>query len=980
MILEMQFKADPIAKLVRNAAKAQRVVSTQTMAGYYLDHIEVAVPTFQASDTTLPLAGDPTIQTQTLEIHQKITAMLVQLTDLQATPDYGPVPSDKLQPASVDVVLSARLTIQGSQPQFCITFLRADGLDLFGKQIASQLGDQLQFNQCNTFDLGQLTSLTQAEPKTLHTCGVAASPDGSRMAMRFELLGKGDGLFDDESPTLTSDDWVAFMGGSFTDRMGSLDWAFFVDAQTLTDTMAAQMKANIEGKVDQIDAGPTATWQPDGPTAGQAQEHGEVDARMFDACWGLFGPVDFDFTATLDVTLSVPSPNLLRADATIGWHGNKWKEFWCTASAVAAGPAITMAANLGANGHPWADGIFWFNPGGIVAGLITILWAFNSDFVTGKLVPQLDDTFKKIDDTHFRQETVITPPTDLPVTGLQLTSCSGTSDGLVLRGTLGNVIELNDPELSIKDWSDREFSWNNEDPCNLDVSYLTAKIYFDDSPYYLFMADPIFLPGDDSAGQYASSISKWDQEGITITLNVIKPGFAPGYDCKILLLTTGGARFIQIKKPASLEQFATPEDQQKYELALEAWRATNCDKATSIWGQLGMYNPKWSVDPGPEAVAAGLAEVIHSWSFAIAGLAPGERVSLLAGHETLGLAQATTAGAVSLDVVLAPAARDPEITLARGDARLAYGDYLRQVKATRPDSGGNGGGDVLAMRQLLLARAAHIALPAPISTLATARLGRGRQLVAAAGDIVQRYDLARSSEPRLVDEQTLGGLRGVVVGAGDRLLAFGEFGAIDLGRSGGRASRNVLAMPIIDAVPHGDRLVALDTRGVALYDGGFVLRRRLPLTAGTALASCGRFIAVAAGAHGVEVFERRGDRLDPAGRIAIDARSGIVAAEGFGSPAALLVRDGVGGGRLFELGRRGQLHEQVHYQREPWYFGSPATGTLLARSGLDPRTATLYRVAGQRLYGTCIGQCGDPCDCSPREPVRARSLQPPPPR
>ena len=58
MILEMQFKSDPIKKLVRNAAKAARAVVTDFEANFYVDHIETEVPTLNASSKLSPLAGE----------------------------------------------------------------------------------------------------------------------------------------------------------------------------------------------------------------------------------------------------------------------------------------------------------------------------------------------------------------------------------------------------------------------------------------------------------------------------------------------------------------------------------------------------------------------------------------------------------------------------------------------------------------------------------------------------------------------------------------------------------------------------------------------------------------------------------------------------------------------------------------------------------------------------------------------------------
>jgi hypothetical protein len=961
MILEMQFKSDPIKKLVRNAAKAARAVVTDSEANFYVDHIETGVPTLNASTKLSPLAGDSQTQTATIEIHQPVSVMLVQLGDIQATPDFGPVDPSKLQPANVDVMLSCAITLDaGGNPQLCIQSQSATGTNPLGVAVAAKVAAALNYSNCSPIDLSKLASLAQSSAsQMLHAAGVAVSLDGTRLALRFELLSQ------DESPQMGPNDWVSFMAGNFPDRLGPLDWAFFVDAQTMQESVASQMQTAIAAKVDQIDSGPTATWAPNGPTVGTAQEHCEVDARFVDACEGLFGPVDFNFTATLDLTFSVPEPNVLRVDAAIDWHGNKWKEFWCTFSGLVGGAGLQLLSLLDAPGHPWADGIFWLNPLGPVGGLAMVLWAFNSSTVTGLLVNSIGGSFQKIDDTHFRSDTALQLPNDLPVKGLQLTQVSGAADGLVLGGTFDSVIELNDPLLSIKPWSDTGFSWVNPDPCTSDTSQLAAQIYFDESPYFLFMADPIFLTGDDPAGQYAASISQWDQKGISATLTQILPGFAPGYDCKILLLTTGGARYIKITKPQSLQEYSTPQQAQLAALKLIAWRASNCDKASSIWGQLGVFNPHWSVDPGPEQVVAINNNVLNVWSFAISGLAAGEQVTLRDGRGALlGTATAGAVGTISLDALTASAA-DPALTLSRGGKSLDYGEWLREASAllTRPAATS----DVFAMRQVELGLRATVKAGANITSLSIEGIEGHKQLVVLCGDVLMRFD-PRSQ--RLIDRRTFEGLRGVSSN-GRRLLAFGEFGIVDV------TAQKAFALdraPVLAATVLGDQVVTASADTLTIYERNFAVRRRMPIGKVTALVSTGRYVAAAVAGGAVEVFERRGDRLDRAGGLAIDCRAGIAGADSFGARAALFVRGSVGG-TIIELGNQGRLREAVSYQSEPLWLSSAASGSLLARRGADPTVADIYVVQGSRHIGACRGDCGPACCGLPHHGLRALPLQ-----
>ncbi|WP_035060710.1 hypothetical protein [Andreprevotia chitinilytica] len=943
MIVEMQLKSEPIKRMVRNAVKAARICTTESQAGYYLDHISVGQPTLSASDATSLLAGTGGFQTKTLQIHQPADAFLVQLTDLQNTPDFAPVDPAHLTAASVDIVMAVTLSIHPSgpkkgQPRFSVALVGVNGTNTFGNILAPQLQGQVQFNQGADLDLAALTALTQTAPKPIINCGVAASSDGSHMSLRFEM---GD------TPILSAADWTAFMAGGISDRLGALDWSIFVDAQSLDDALASQMNNAIKGTFDQINSGPTATWEPIGPTPGFAMQHVEADATIFNACTGLFGPVDMSFTLDLDLTITLPQPNVIRVDAAVDWHGNKWTEFWCAFSEIVAGPALF--ALFPDQGHSWVGGVMAFNPLGPIGNLALVIWAFNSDTVTGLVLPPISG-FTKIDDTHYRSETVFTAPAGLPVTGMKLTSINGSADGIVLGGTLDPVIELNDPVLSIKSWSDTGFGWVNPDPCNQFGQQLQAQILFDESPYYLFMCPPVFLSGDDPANEYANSIAEWDQKGIEFVLNTINPGFAPGYDCKVLLLTTGGARYIRLTKPASLQPFASPEDQLKYELGVIAFRATNCYKATSIWGSLGMYNPHWSVDP--EVVIGQPAEQVeHGWSFAVAGLEAGEHVAIVDGAgTTLVTGIASPQGVMTLDALTKPVAfGSTELSVQRGGKGMSADEYNQRLKALMNGPALENKG-TFAHRQTLLNRVGSVTLPAALTAQAIIGTAKAPQLVTIAGGVLRRHDLHVPARPRQLEERNVPGLHGVVQSRG-QLLGFGDFGLANLAKVD---IAPIWRTPVIDAVAIGDRIIVLDRQGITVLDETATVLTRAPLEGGQSLTASGRFIVVGLGNSVVAFERRRGDRFDRFGSLAIDASGGVAPAEALGARGAVYVR-GDKSSALVTLTAKGSLQQTATYPGHPWFAGSAADGTLLARRSATGTAAEIVRVEQSRLYGTCDG-------------------------
>ena len=228
---------------------------------------------------------------------------------------------------------------------------------------------------------------------------------------------------------------------------------------------------------------------------------------------------------------------------------------------------------------------------------------------------------------------------------------------------------------------------------------------------------------------------------------------------------------------------------------------------------------------------------------------------------------------------------------------------------------------------------ASVRAGASITSLSIEEVAGHKQLVIVCGDVLKRFDLRSLSEPRLIDERTFEGLRGVG-STGRRLLAFGELGIVDV------TAQKTFALahgPVLAAVVLGDRVVAASPDALTFYDGNFAVRRRVPIGQVTALVSTGRCVAAAVAGRAVEVFERRGDHLDRAGSLAIDCRAGIAAADGFGGRAALFVR-GFVGGRVLELGNQGRLQ-------------------------------------GSRLIGACRGDCGPACCGSPHHRLRASLLQ-----
>ena len=947
MLVEMQLKSEPIRRMVRNAVKAARICTTASQASYYLDHISVGQPTLRASDHTAPLAGTSGFQTQTLEIHQPADALLVQLSDLQSAPDFAPVST--LTPASVDIVVSVTLSIHQSgskkgQPRFSVALVTVNGTNALGSLLAPNLQGQVQFNQTADLDLSALTSLTQTGAKPIANCGVAASADGSRMSLLFDM---GDAA-------MSQNEWTAFMAGGVTDRLGALDWSVFVDAQSMNDALASQILNAVKTQFDQINSGPTATWEPNGATVGHAEQHGEVNAEIFDACTGLFGPCDLSIELDLDLTISVPEPNLIRVDAAVDWHGNKWTEFWCSFSEIVAGPALF--ALFPDQGHSWVGGVMAFNPLGPIGNLALVIWAFNSDVVTGLALSSVGGGFTKIDDTHFRSETVFSPPSGLPITGMRLTSVNGGTDGIVIGGAFDPVVELNDPVLSIKPWSDTGFNWVNPDPCNLSAPQLQAQILFDESPYYLFMCPPVFLPGDDPANQYSTSIAEWDQNGVTFVLNTINPGFAPGYDCKVLLLTTGGARYIRITKPAALTPFATPQDQLNYEISLIGYRATNCYKTSSIWNVIGMFNPQWSVDP--EVTVASPAEQIeHGWSFAIAGLNAGENVTLVDGAGvTLATATAGEQGAVTLDALTRPAGGAIELSVLRGGKPLPVSEYNQRLTTllngpALVDKG------TFAHRQMLLSQVGSVKFPAALSNLSIVTVARDPQLVTVANSVFRRHDLRVLKEPRLLEERAIPGLVGVVEFLG-RLIGFGPLGIADLG-SKDRSS--LWRAPVVDVSVQGDRLLVLDGKTLTILDRDFAVVTRSPVAGGKALAASGRFILVGLGGSVIAYERRRGDRFDQFGSAALDASGGVSPGEAFGSRGAFYVQ-GEGASVLLSLDAKGNLRQAARYKGRSWFPGSHPSGTLLARRDPTGTVAEILRVGNSRVYGGCDGGCkSDDC-------------------
>jgi len=941
LLIEFQMEASSPARAIRfRLEDARRPIrdSIANPAGghnpFYVDHWTLGDTTFAMTKDVndyLPLAGKLGTRLPILQCTQKIHLFLTGLEALKEKNQH-PIPTLGFIPDEVTIVfdLIADLDHDGN-PGLNVT-LRSVTSALAGVQTG------FEFQERIPFDLSNLPKVNQNDPTPpVLNLGAAVSLAGDLLALRIEV---------NEQASDAESAWQSFMDGDLTNRLLGDRWSIFMDKRLLTSplekTLASQL-ADDDGYRDSgefwLEGGPHVRWSPLGDAP---RVIATFNGELVDGCAAIFGPVDMNIDATIDVRITLPKANQIHVEATLSVSLDAWEQFWCSFSEAVDPIGSALQSSNASNAK------YFFGAIGISI-LLGPVWMF--DFMTilfsnplklaGDKIPDIPG-FKKVDDDRWVMDTELHPPDAAIVTNMRVTKVTAQADGLVFSGSFDHVSEMADPVLRIEPWADHEFTWQNDHPCVESIPLLKVKVPFAGTTGRLLVAPPEFFSHN---AAYEVLVDQWDEQGITLELWV-RDGGGSGSAVEVLLLTTGGARYLTIGVPSRLTPFASDADATGYAENLLAVRATNCYLATSIWGKLGVFNPHWTVDPGPEGVGERI------WTVVVNGLTPETAVTI---HDSAGavLAQSlheqssrtlqfdvATRGAATSGMQARAATAGPELTIARGGTSLSYKEYLEKARALLAEAPMKGPSN-LSVRQTLLVPAGSTAHAPVVVALAGQWQGDAAVFAVATAEGLSAHRVAAEGTTKAGD-LTMKGLRGVIASRRG-FVVWGDSGAFLWHPTGG--DRRVLAdAPVMGAAAFGSWISLLTSDGLATFAPEGSAPARMRFEGGVTLARTRRFLLLAAVDRILALDARRPMSPERWGWYGGGAGE-LLRVRGIGA-STRVVAVGEQSSTLLDFARPGPAEAIQEYRRLGWIARAARAGAFAGRIEPDGRTVTFFRRAG----------------------------------
>lgn len=482
--------------------------------------------------------------------------------------------------------------------------------------------------------------------------------------------------------------------------------------------------------------------------------------EVIDACTCLWGEIDVDVDVTMTAKLSVPQDNVLRMHCTIEHDANDLEVFCCAMTAAQFWP-IVGALMLDKGMVDWGEllGGVLLGPLAVFIGAIVKASSQTPDF-------EASEPCQKLSDEEFQCDQPGSINAGLGT--LTLTAVSGLPEGPLLSGTLFTGSSFG---VGVLGTEVTPFTWGISGSCNHGFHpALGAGVLLTNSGaapigvcecQVIEQTDPqgVYSAQLSDGGQQPSWVVGWVSIGAQLTDEFLQ---AP-YPCKLKIKSSGGARILTIPPPTAIS------DEEMQALAMKALLTkVNCYRAADpFWGATGRFNPKWHVDPPPDAM------VQHLWDVFVGGLEPGERVEAVdAAGETRAAAIADRRGAARLTAVVPPATPGAELAL----VRVGAGDTGAPILA----STGSHGNAIDESRQVLikevtLIRHATLSLYGRCSQLSSGHLGGVPSIIAVAENGVRVFDVRTPATPTLVQTVRTRGLRGAALWL-DRLVVWGEQG------------------------------------------------------------------------------------------------------------------------------------------------------------------------------------------------------------
>jgi hypothetical protein len=439
---------------------------------------------------------------------------------------------------------------------------------------------------------------------------------------------------------------------------------------------------------------------------------------------------------------------------------------------------------------------------------------------------------------------------------------------------------------------------------------------------------------DDPLGQYEEL--EWHPIKITVRLP-LKPGFhseAPfipfpppetmHYPCKVLVLTTDGARLITIPPPPPPPKNLDDPFEQG---AFKVRKLIHCLKFDSMWDHLHVLNPEWLIDPPPEE------EVAQSWAVTISGMREGEAFLL---RDERGL-ELVTAFADEREFARATAIVEHSggggLVIARAGMTVPTGEFGSPLE--QPVARGTRPRESVTMKQVLLVWVGTIALDGMLDRLSFVQYHGAPTVFVATDAGIAAYSLGDPSRPQRLSLRRSTAWHGVPEWAALRLTE--------------RANRDSAAA-VRDAVRRGRFTYVARDRSLEVIDDRGRSIGTVDIEATNSIATAGELIVIGTG-EGLTVFDSSGAQAwRQPNRIADSHVRGVVQAKLPHAGRAVYVRGPGHGGRVLRLDDPSRPVELARYSHRPWYVDGGQLGRLLVRTANDDRHVSVYRV-GDSLTG-----------------------------
>ena len=455
--------------------------------------------------------------------------------------------------------------------------------------------------------------------------------------------------------------WENFYEGHVDDLRGGNDWALALPQKIIVDPLVESLKDQVDDSADfSITVQPSGVWAP---IATIPRIQVTLSGEAIDACAG----IDMDVNVTLDVILTVPQSNLLRAKIVISLDYNELEETGCVLAMAFAwpivGPITLSDQDVDYKGWISLAGIFIDWPWRMIAAIVFIEGDFALDWLdTGKLVDDPNDDHIKYLDMPFSSNA------NLFGGKLNLLSIAATSRGPVMRGSMA-IEDPIDMELKVG-WVPFD-GWYGKNACRDPFDFIGyMRLFFGGAPWGAPPRLPIrvarlSMMSADPSNQYdqrswnGPPASTWVNAGeFECTLHNLKSSFkANPYALELLLVTNNGVRWVTFPIPPMPPE--APKDDNPltgWKAKYLAWKMSHCWKHVNDWDRIHALWVLWKVDPGPER------EFIRHWLVDVTGLQATDALTLFDEGTGVEIARmkAGADGHATVTALVAPTAKNPQ--------------------------------------------------------------------------------------------------------------------------------------------------------------------------------------------------------------------------------------------------------------------------------------------------------------------------------